>query len=266
MGRKVWRKGKRGAKAWKGDTKQFKLTAYQAVLQSAPDGTVQSSSSYGYLSIGPIQNGVLTATKEFVGAFAFRFDQLIQASQMLSLFDRYKINGVRVKFLPRFNVAATPTNNGLPQIKLIHDYDDASVISNTASAWARLGKVYTLNKPVSVYVKPKTRSLVYGGVNGAGNMSFAYSSKSSGYVDMANQQIPHFGLKFAMRDVPANWSCRIETTFYVSLKNQMYPAAIDPIGPPKDREGEFEEDDTIEFGYNTNITSISCPTGEEGTV
>lgn len=260
MGKKL-RRGKKGAIAFKGDTKRFKSQGWQCGI-STEGGKVATTTNYGLLSVGPVFAGVFNNTKEFVGSFAFRFDQLILSQKLNTLFDRYKINGVRVKFMPRFNAGVYGQGVGAPQIRLIHDYDDSSTTATPASIWARLGKTYTLDKPISIYVRPKTRTIVYGGVDATKNMVMAYSSKAIGYIDMVNQTVPYFGLKFAMRDVPDGWTCRIETTYYVSVKNQINMSAIDDA-LLKDREGEFEVNDDNELGYDISGGLVYGPTGPE---
>lgn len=166
---------------------------------------------------------------QFGGAMQFQLDQVIQNADFGLLFDRYKIKGVRVTIVPLGQPSTNATTVALadtnwPTIAIAVDNDDASMPSDWNSVAVKQDcKIKRLSKPISVYIKnPKLASSVYDGA------VTAYTSKT-GFLDMSRQDVPHYGLKFFIRDCPlpvyptggngANVMFRVVTKFYLALKD-----------------------------------------------
>lgn len=168
-------------------------------------------------------------TYQFGGAMQFQLDQVLNHSDFVLLFDRYKIKGVKVTFIPLGQPSTNATTINLADtnyasIAVAVDSDDASL----PTSWNEVAqkqdcKIRRLSKPLSVYIaNPKLAAATYDGV------ATAYTTKT-GFLDMAKQDVPHYGLKFYIRDCPlpappsgangANVSFRVVTKFYLALKD-----------------------------------------------
>lgn len=155
---------------------------------------------------------------QFGGAFQGQLDQCQAYTDMVSLFDRYKISGIKLKFIPLSTEATV--GNAVPMIAYAIDLDDASV----PSSYAEINQKYNvkkkrLDKPFSIYLKPRVAASVYNGLT----TGYAVGSKSV-YIDCNDHGVPHYGLKWWIRDISlgattTNTVVRIETTYYLSMKD-----------------------------------------------
>lgn len=252
------RKNVRKGRKWHGKRKykdmyNFKLTGNEVSLS-----TVVGSSGPGVNAFGPgIQitpNPIpISGTKcRFGGVMTFALSQTTQYSQLNTLFDRYKINGVRLRFIPEWNVSDVVGTGLLPVIKIAHDYDDVAV-PTVGDIWARRGKEYRLDKPFSVYIKPKTLHGLWGG--SATNTIFPAGTAKSTFLNTGYGALPHLGLKFAVKDwyIPnsttANVVLRIETMYYVTFKEQINVGAFGHDG---------EEENTFEANVEELVEDVAC--------
>ena len=154
---------------------------------------------------------------QFGMAFQGRLDQCQAFTDFTTLFDRYKISGIKVKFIPLTTQATL--NTAVPMLAYAIDLDDASV----PGSYAELNQKYNvrkkrLDKPVSIYLKPRVAASVYNGL-GSG-----YAVGKPMYIDCNNTAVPHYGLKCWFRDVSlstntTNTVIRMETTYYLSMKD-----------------------------------------------
>lgn len=83
-------------------------------------------------------------------------------SEIAALFDEYKVNGIKVTFRPRYD-SISPATVAQAYAHVIVDQDTTTTPSGTYTQatnnfFLEAGRVktYTLNKPFSVYFKPKT--------------------------------------------------------------------------------------------------------------
>lgn len=221
------RMGVRGLKMIKNYYK-FKRFGAEATIDSVAAGTVYLNtlnSGWALSSASSDHNGLY----QFGGAMQFQLDQTIEAGDFSLLFDKYKIKGVKVTFIPLGQPSTNATTVNLADtnfasIAIAVDNDDASLPGSwNTVAVKQDAKIRRLSKPVSVYIRsPKVASAIY---NGA---TTAYSPKT-GWVDMTNTSVPHYGLKFYIRDCPlpappssangAQVSFRIVTKYYLALKD-----------------------------------------------
>lgn len=168
-------------------------------------------------------------TYQFGGAMQFQLDQSLQFTDFALLYDRYKIKGVKVTIIPLGQPSTNATTQGLADtnyatIAIAVDNDDASLPADwNAVAVKQDCKIRRLSKPISVYIRnPKLAAAVYDGVTNA------YTSKT-GWLDMGSTGVPHYGLKFYVRDCPlpayptggngANVMFRVVTKFYLAMKD-----------------------------------------------
>ena len=210
---------------------RFKRIGENAMITAGTGGagTVFLDGPAGFALGSP--NGDYNSTYQFGGAMQFQLDQTLEWKDFSNLFDKYKIKGVKVTIIPlgQPSTNAAPSilaNTNYPTIALAVDNDDATL----PTTWEQVAvkqdcKIRRLSKPVSVYIRnPKVAAAIYDGVTNA------YSPKT-GWVDNQNPDVPHYGLKFFIRDCPlpqppsagaingANVMFRIATTYYLAMKD-----------------------------------------------
>lgn len=223
--RKQMRRGRKvsGMRAKYADTHSFKFQAVDTSIVNvlSPGGSGATPKANGSCFIGPTY---LANNNRywFAGSFAFNMIQTLQWNQVNTLFDRYKINGIKIKVIPQNNVNDPYNTSVLPVMRMVYDYDDNGVPA-VGDVWSRRGVERRLDKPFSVYLKPKTLGLIFTGTGQTpGN-----APQTAGFLDCANGQVPHFGIKFGIKDWVAqsaivnNLVLRFEITYYVTLKNQI---------------------------------------------
>lgn len=245
--KKMYRK-KRSTKY--ADVHSFKLVGAETKWFSSYDGTgtaVQYSGPNVAIGNISLSGSGLNQVARFGGVVLPKASNTTQWSQLNTLFDRYKIHGVKYTFIPEFNVAQTVQSGLLPTIKFAHDYDD-NTVPTVGDVWARQGKVMRFTRPISIYVRPRILGSTIQD-SGAGTLAYGITQKAP-YLNCAFGNIPHFGLKFAVKDWAAptgttvQMVCRVETVYYVTLRNQINTGALGHEGdeagvePPNDGEQE----------------------------
>lgn len=214
--RKVLRRGKYA------DVHSMKLSAQSMYIASNGSSTGPVAQGSGIGIANPIQNSNGSTNSWWLsGAFGFQLANTLQKDQLVTLYDRYKINGVKLTFYPEWNTNQIQGGGMIPQIKIVHDYDDNSY-PTPGDVWARQGKIYRLTRPFSVFVRPKV--VVPVGASTGGNMCIR-----APFLDCSNPLTTHFGLKFAVRDwyasgsnsTVSNQTLRVEATYYVTFRNQI---------------------------------------------
>lgn len=241
--RRTKRKSKAKSKTKYADAHSFKLQSIDTSIVNATVGGGTTPKANGSVNIGP---ATLAASGQnrfwYGGSFRFDLSQTLQFNQLNTLFDRYKINKIRVRVIPQLNVA-DPTGAGvLPVMRAVYDFDDNST-PTVGDIWSRRGIERRLDKPFTMNLKPHMLNLIVGRDGVAAN-----SPRPAGYLDMRYGDVPHFGIKFAVKDwlcnsTPNTMVLRFEITYFVTVKNQIQIGrAIDETEPslPVDL-GEEEE-------------------------
>lgn len=220
------------------DAHSFKLQALETVISNG-SSSIQTA---GQVTIGtPSASANGVNLWDFGGYFNFYLAGTYQVSQLNTLFDRYKVNGIKVKVIPQQNFASTEGQASIPVIRMVHDYDDASAPS-VGDVWARRGLERRLDKPFSLYFKPKVCNQVWTGPT----QPLAKSAVTCPWLDMGNTGIPLYGLKFGIRNwqrttTPNTMVLRFEITYYVTMKEQICinkPGNPEYTLPPADEDGE----------------------------
>lgn len=171
---------------------------------------------------------------QFGGTMRFQLDDVISHSDFTNLYDRYKITGAKVTFIPLanmgYNSSSSSGNSGsatIPTISYSIDYDDSVMPNSSLDILDKMdARVRRLDKPFSVYVKNPKVSLAVDISGGATTALGALSS--AGYFNCANDSINFRGLKFWIRDmdlpdgtaaVNLNSLIRIQVKYYVAFKD-----------------------------------------------
>lgn len=209
----------------------FKYKRYcpDSTIQNATPGVVtwdDARTNWSVANLVPDDNGLF----QFGGAMRFQLNDVISPSDFTNLYDRYKITGVKITFIPLVNQGytgiSTSTNQSsatIPTINYCVDYDDSVVPVTSLDILEKMdAKVRRLDRPFSVYIKnPKVETIV-----NSDSGAVAGQIGSAGYYNCAQDTINFRGLKFWIRDMalPAaasnlNSLIRVQTKYYLAFKD-----------------------------------------------
>lgn len=178
----------------KKDTHYFKRFAYKATI-----------------------NGDVSRTAK--GALTFSLNDLPGLTDYTSLFDYYKISGVKLRITTFLDAnSQAPGNSFFPKMYSCIDYDDANVPTDSDEMRQRTNcKIRWLapNRSYSVFLRPKYLKNVY--ISG---VSSGYEIGKQQWLDLSNTNIPHYGFKYVIENLfPDLGQCvQIEATYYLSFK------------------------------------------------
>jgi len=154
----------------------------------------------------------------------FKLSNVLQSSDLTTLYDRYKINAIKVRIIPLSNFANVNGQGIIPTMVYHTDYDDATTPTSDSDVRVKAGaKEVRLDKPRTIYIRPKIADAILGASAGT-----AYSvPKAAPYINMSYPDVPHYGLKMYFRDfnlqaattTSTNTCVRFETTYYISCKD-----------------------------------------------
>jgi len=139
-------------------------------------------------------------------AWQFQLNMIPQVATFTSLYDEYRIDGVEFTLVPRANINIasgnlagtgqnTVANAYLPRLIIAKDHDDATVPAsyNALREYGNSKEYYVQNgRVIKVYIKPAVAQQIYNGVTSANSERF------SPWIDCANNNVPHYGIKVAL--------------------------------------------------------------------
>jgi len=174
-------------------THLFKRFAAECVIGTDQNGAITLyQNGGGDFNIGSITPGTLSGCDDFGITYTPSLANAIESSDFTSLFDRYKIVGVKLKILYQCNMG-DPNSHPLPLMLHSFDGDDA----NMPSTWNEVAvkgycKELTLNanRNFKTYFKPRISKMVYDSA-----LTTAYTSSRPEWLDCNNNKIPHWGWK-----------------------------------------------------------------------
>lgn len=184
---------------------------------------VATSSGNNSLIMGTASADTLNTT-QVGGSVLFKMDSATDFGDFSQLFDRYKITGVKLKFLYQSNIAnadSTSGSNALPLMNYSFDADDADIPTNLDQVQRKQychQKILNGNYTFSIFIKPRILKEVYSSLTSTG-----YNSAKATWLDSNNAGVPHYGLKFWIN----NWTpgatkfhqLTIQPTYYLALKD-----------------------------------------------
>ena len=137
--------------------------------------------------------------------FSFQLSDLPNVSEYTSLFDQYKITGIKLRIVPRTSmttqgvVTGTTAMVGYGQVVTALDFDDAAnpIAKDTLLEYGS-AKYTASNKIHTRYFKPKVLNAVWVNIASTG-----YAAVKAPWIDQANNNLPHYGLKMWI-DAPEN--------------------------------------------------------------
>lgn len=179
-----------------------------------------------------------TAAATTGGIINFSLNELQNAGSFKAMFDLYKITGVKVKIVPRFNVSDAQSLNvntqigNLPMLYVAPNRDPyVPVPSSIGDILNDDGcKVIRLTKPVNLYLKAPKAKITTSGTAGEQDipLQFNVGSKwqpwlttggNSQTIDQSG--LPHYGFRYMINNQTAA-DCVLDTycTLYFACKEQ----------------------------------------------
>lgn len=149
---------------------------------------------------------------------SFSLGQVVNPSDFTTLFDQYCITCIVVRFFLKIDPSAqTASTASYPRLYYVRDYDDATAPAslNEMREHAHVKvKVLNPNRGVTIKFRPSTLNLVYRTA-----VASSYSPHWKQWVDMANTDIPHYGLKWVVDDLTnTNYKLETETLLYFKCR------------------------------------------------
>lgn len=203
----------------------YKRLGFSATIQNSTVAGALNIVDANTILVQPSAGAVVADTYgyQFPVSMQFQLNKAVDSGDFTALYDRYKINAVRVKITPLQNVSTSGGTGILPQLAWSFDADDSQLAGNYDDVIRKgYAKTRTLSRPVSIFIRPKVSQEIY-----SGNIALpGYSVVKPLWLDCNSATVPHYGLKMWFRNaqLPANTSgalqCfRFETTYYLSLKD-----------------------------------------------
>lgn len=146
-------------------------------------------------------------------AYNFTLSVLPNITDFTSLYDQYKINGVKFSLIPRHTEVGITAAVG-SQVMSVLDFDDDSV-PTSINDLLQYGNMKQTRGNVnhSRYFKPSIRTSV-DVIGGTG-----YQISKPRWLDLANLTIKHYGLKYAIEQAGVAISYDVKIDIYFQCKN-----------------------------------------------
>lgn len=143
----------------------------------------------------------------------FRLSDVPNASEFSNLYDQYKIRGIKWKLMVRSSDFASGIT--APKVFTVVDYDDATAPTNLNEILQYQNvKVSQFGNTHARYLKPKITPQL-------GDLSTLINMRSvgTGWVDMANTNVPHYGIKGIITPSSSALAFDLHITYYLAFKS-----------------------------------------------
>lgn len=179
--------------------------------------------------IGGFSASAFGTTTQFGLSANFQLQDVIESTDFTQLFDRYKIVGIKLKFMYQQTTSANSgvVSNVHPIMDMSFDGDDSDLpVSQTAVQVKGFSKTHLLNsnRPFKTYWTPRVDKVVY-----TSGISTAYTSERSCWLDCNSPQVQHYGMKAWITSwpfdtnligtQPAYGELTIQPTYYIAFKD-----------------------------------------------
>lgn len=150
-------------------------------------GGAFSQSLQAYFTLG--------GTQVYLGGTPLTLSAM-NASEFTSLFDEYKIIGVKLQIFAGFNSSSLTAAPNLPCCFMVVDHDDVNAIASSSAALEYQNcKVVTLGRDsmpggIQLYCKPKVQIQTYRTA-----ITTGYTPKGNQWIDNEQTDVPHYGMK-----------------------------------------------------------------------
>lgn len=163
-----------------------------------------------HVNLGPISSSISVANT--YGAFTFRLQDIPNYTEMQAVFDAFRINAVRLTFIPHSNISQTNMNYDTRIVTAV-DFNSATVptSANQLRDYESC-KVSPNNVLHTVYLKPKVNPLGTTG-NLAGPQSWLSTTSSSSL---------YYAVLYAIENPSVAQSIelyRVEAKYYLEFKD-----------------------------------------------
>lgn len=162
-----------------------------------------------YLNAGELSK--TAADQGFATVFALNF--LPNSSDFTSLFDQYRIDKVEQVFEMDIADGTLNSTTRWPRITICPDFNNqAAPLSEDAILSYEQARQYqfsTSERRFSVILRPQIASTVY-----RTGVTSAYEMKPSGWLDVATNDVPHYGLRY--------WIANYNTTSFGASNVRVY--------------------------------------------
>ena len=161
-----------------------------------------------------------SSTVDTFGALQFNLNQIPNVAEFTALYDQYQIKGIQWTLLPRWNSGegGDPTvvnNNLISPVFTVLDYDDATAPSSLDDLMQYQNLKQTRNAvPHRRYFKPQVLISNYRTA-----LTTGYAPKKNQWLDIAQPDIPHFGLKYGIPVNGESMKYDVMVKYYLAFKN-----------------------------------------------
>lgn len=153
-----------------------------------------------------------------IGAMTFSLDQLPAYTDFTQLYDLYKINKVRVQFIPKMSSAVLADSAQMPVVHTIIDSNDSSnptfieMMQNEDLKTTRGTVLHTR------YFTPKCQLKLYESLATDGYAA----ARRNPFISTNDPSVPHYALKWVIENPitggSAYWYCDVKVTYYLALR------------------------------------------------
>lgn len=168
-------------------------------------------------------NQILASSTAQNLAYSFKLDNVVNPSDFTNLYDQYRINKV-VLYLERSR-NSSDTASGYPinrKISVVHDYNDNNLLTQEDDylEYSNCKRYNVLgNGAIKITLYPKINNII----ENVGGSSNAFTSMSSNrvWLNIAEDEVPHFGLKVFVPPYISEEGQLVFTVrakFYLSMK------------------------------------------------
>lgn len=202
----------------------FKRQAASMILRCTPgSGNAIDFIGSGLTGSASVVDPDFSGTQMGGASMNFQLNFVTNPTEFTTLFDRYRIVGVKLQFLPGQNNSDAYINgfaSPLPYLYYAQDWDDAGVPgSQTEVTQYGTVKCRRLDKPFSVFIKPKAAAQVY-----HTGVTSAFATANNAWIDCSNGDVQHYGMKLWLKNVMcdpshANFNCVVIPTYYLQFRD-----------------------------------------------
>lgn len=153
-------------------------------------------------------------------ALTFSLDKVVNPSEFTQLYDQYKIKGIKIYFDYSPDVGGgTGATSLMPKLWIKRDYDDASTPTLTQMTESNQSRCIRFNDnrtTFSIFIRPSTLKSIY-----RTSLTQAYGPEWRQWLDCANPDIPHYGLKLLAQGLPSTnlGAITVRCKYYLAFKN-----------------------------------------------
>ena len=167
---------------------------------------------------------VLDATQaQNIQNISFKLSQLPQVTDITQLCDQYRIDGIKVTWIPGMNFTTSlgigdDYSNSLLIGCKCNDYDSSNIATLDGIRQYANSRLFNPAKPHSWFIKPSVLVPLY--QTGA---TYAYGPRWKQWIDCNNADVPHYGMAIGVAAKPAlsdgiRLNVTLEYTFYLSAR------------------------------------------------